>query len=40
MRFSVFHGGALQLYLIDSKPVERLTLADGCLNTARCEHRV
>jgi hypothetical protein len=40
MRFSVFHGGALQLYLIDSKPVERLMLADGCLNTARCEHRV
>jgi len=29
----------LQLYLIGGKPVERLMLADGCLNTARCEHR-
>jgi hypothetical protein len=39
MRFSVFHGGSLQPYLIGSKPVERLMLADGCLNTAKCEHR-
>ena len=27
-------------HLVHGRPVERLVLADGCLNTASCPHRV
>jgi (2Fe-2S) ferredoxin len=29
----------IESHIIGGKPVERLKLADGCLNTATCEHR-
>jgi (2Fe-2S) ferredoxin len=29
----------IESHIIGGKPVERLMLADSCLNTATCEHR-
>ena len=29
----------IESHIIGGKPVERLMLAEGCLNTANCEHR-
>ncbi|MBS1853047.1 MAG: (2Fe-2S) ferredoxin domain-containing protein [Acidobacteria bacterium] len=29
----------VQSHILSGKPVERLRLADNCLNTAHCEHR-
>jgi len=29
----------IESHIIGGRPVERLTLADDCLNTASCEHR-
>src|SRR5580698_3031789 len=29
----------VQSHIVEGKPVERLRLADSCLNTATCEHR-
>jgi (2Fe-2S) ferredoxin len=29
----------IESHIIGGKPVEHLMLADGCLNTATCEHR-
>jgi (2Fe-2S) ferredoxin len=29
----------IQSHIVEGKPVERLVLADSCLNTATCEHR-
>ncbi len=44
---AVWYGGVtsadvdeiVESHLIGGKPVERLVLADACLNTARCEHK-
>jgi len=29
----------IESHILGGRPVERLRLADGCLNTATCEHR-
>lgn len=29
----------VQSHLVEGRPVERLILADGCVNTASCEHK-
>jgi len=29
----------IESHLVGGKPVERLVIADACLNTARCEHK-
>jgi (2Fe-2S) ferredoxin len=29
----------VQLHIVGGRPVERLRIADGCLNTPTCEHR-
>lgn len=29
----------IQSHLVEGRPVARLRLADGCVNTAECEHR-
>ena len=29
----------LESHLVDGRPVERLRLPDGCINTDRCPHR-
>lgn len=29
----------IQSHLVGGRPVERLRLSDGCVNTAECEHR-
>ena len=29
----------IQSHLVEGRPVARLRLADGCINTADCEHR-
>lgn len=44
---AVWYGGVtladvdeiVQRHLVEGRPVERLRLADGCVNTADCEHR-